>query len=124
MKILKIAVIALFTSAAFMACKKENVAPAAPFSIEGKWEGSTSNGGYFGMNIKPGGSLDRLNSSGSVVASGNWELNGNTLSGSYHFLTSGTDVTFSAAVNKNQNTFSGNWSNSGGEQGTMTASKK
>lgn len=123
MKILKIAVIALFTSAAFTACKKENVTPA-PFTIEGKWEGKTDGGGYFGMNIKPGGSLDRLNSSGSIVASGNWQLNGNTLTGNYQFLSSGTDVTFTAAVNKNENTFSGNWSNDGGEQGSMTASKK
>ncbi len=124
MKILKIAIIALFTSAALVACKKENVESVKPFTIEGKWVGTTNGSGYFGMNIKPGGSLDRFNSSGSITASGTWELHGDTLSGSYQFLSSGTDVTFSALVNKTQNTFSGNWSNSGGEIGTMTASKK
>lgn len=124
MKILKIAIIALFTSAALVACKKENVESVQPFTIEGKWVGTTNGSGYLGMNIKPGGTLDRLNSSGSIVASGSWQLKGDSLSGNYHFLSSGTDVTFSALVNKTQNTFSGNWSNSGGEVGTMTASKK
>jgi hypothetical protein len=124
MKILKIAIIALFTSAALVACKKENVESVQPFTIEGKWVGTTNGSGYLGMNIKPGGTLDRLNSSGSIVASGSWQLKGDSLSGNYQFLSSGTDVTFSALVNKTQNTFSGNWSNSGGEVGTMTASKK
>src|SRR5262245_40458475 len=98
MKILKIAIIALFTSALFVACKKENVETAQAFTIEGKWVGTTNGSGYLGMNIKPGGSLDRLNSSGSIVASGNWQLHGDTLSGNYQFLSSGTDVTFSALV--------------------------
>jgi len=124
MKILKIAIIALFTSAALIACKKEGVDSMAPFTIEGKWVGTTNGSGYFGMNIKPGGSLDRFNSSGSIVASGNWQLKGDSLSGTYQFLSSGTEVIFSALVNKAQNTFSGNWSNDGGETGTMAASKK
>lgn len=123
MKILKIAIIALSASAALTACKKENVNTPAPFTIEGKWVGTTNGGGYFGMNIKAGGSLDRLNSSGSIVASGNWQLKGDSLLGNYHFASSGADVMFGALVNKNQNTFFGNWSNSGGETGTMTASK-
>ena len=124
MKILKIAIIALFTSAALVACKKENVDSVQPFTIEGKWVGTTNGSGYFGMNIKPGGSLDRLNSSGSIVASGNWQLKGDSLLGNYEFLSSGTEVIFKALVNRTQNTFSGNWSNSGGETGTMAASKK
>jgi hypothetical protein len=123
MKILKIAIITLFASAVLGACKKENVETAHSFTMEGKWVGTTNGAGYFAMNIKPGGDLDRLNSSGSIVASGSWQLKGDTLSGNYQFLSSGTDVTFSALVNKNQNTFSGNWSNSGGEYGTMSASK-
>jgi hypothetical protein len=124
MKILKMAIIALFTSAALTACKKDNVETAHTFTIEGKWVGTTNGSGYLGMNIKPGGSLDRLNSSGSIVASGNWQLKGDSLLGNYEFLSSGTEVIFKALVNKTQNTFSGNWSNSGGEVGTMTASKK
>jgi len=124
MKILTTAVIALFTAATFIGCKKESISTPPSFTIEGKWEGTTGSGGYFGMNIKSGGGLERLSASGSVAATGNWELNGNSLSGSYHFPSSNTDVSFNATVNKAQNTFSGTWSNSGGEQGTMTASKK
>src|SRR4029453_6400324 len=114
MKILKIAIIALFTSAALIACKKDNVETAHAFTIEGKWVGTTNGAGYFGMDIKPGGTLDRFNSSGTITASGSWELHGDTLSGNYQFLSSGTDVTFSALVNKAQNTFFGIWQNKGG----------
>ena len=124
MKIVTAAFIILFTSVAFIGCKKESINTPPSFTIEGKWEGTTGSGGYFGMNIKAGGQLERLSTSGGVAATGNWELNGNTLSGNYHFPSSNTDVTFNATVNKNQNSFSGTWTNSGGEQGTMTASKK
>ena len=124
MKILTTAVIALFTAATFIGCKKESINTPSSFTIEGKWEGTTGSGGYFGMNIKSGGELERLNASGAVAATGSWQLNENSLSGAYHFPSSNTDVTFNAIVNKNQNTFSGTWSNNGGEQGTMIASKK
>lgn len=122
MKVVRTAFIALLITVAFAACKKDH--DKAPFTIEGLWEGNTDGGGYFGINVNPGGTLERLNGSGSVVATGTWLLEGTTLSGDYHFPSSNTDVTFSAEINSNQETLSGTWSNNGGEVGTMTASKQ
>ncbi|HEX5653510.1 MAG TPA: hypothetical protein VFX58_10575 [Chitinophagaceae bacterium] len=121
MKILRMTFLALVLSSLFMACNKDNDT-TPPFSIEGKWTGTTGNGGYFGMNIKPGGVLERISSSGSVSATGHWQLNGNALTGDYTF-TSGTVVTMQATVDKSQNKLSGTWANNGGEQGTMSATK-
>lgn len=122
MKFVRTAFVALLVTVAFTACKKDDA--KAPFTIEGLWEGETGGGGYFGINVIPGGTLERLNPSGGVAATGTWELNGNTLSGDYHFPASNTDVTFSAEINSKQETLSGTWSNNGGELGTMNASKQ
>jgi hypothetical protein len=122
MKFVKAAIVALLITAAFASCKKDDV--EAPFTIEGVWDGETGNGGQFAINVKPGGVLERLNYADAVVATGNWQLNGNTLTGDYYFPSSDTEVTFSAEINSNQRTLSGTWSNNGGEVGTMTASKE
>jgi hypothetical protein len=122
MKFVRTTIFALLVAVSFTACKKDNDVKA-PFTIEGLWEGNTNGGGYFGINVVAGGTLERLNGSGSVVATGHWELNGTTLSGDYHFPVSDTEVTFSAEINSNLETLSGTWSNDGGELGTMTATK-
>lgn len=122
MKFVRTAFIALLVSASFASCKKEKT--KAPFTIEGLWEGNTDGGGYFGINVNPGGDLERLNTYGNVAATGSWELNGNTLSGDYYFPSSNTIVTFSAEINTKEQTLSGTWTNDGGEIGTMTASKQ
>ena len=122
MKFVRTALVALLVTAVFTSCKKDH--DKRPFTIEGLWEGNTNGGGYFGINVNPGGTLERLNGSGAVAATGHWVLEGNTLSGDYHFPSSNTDVTFSAEVNVNNETLSGSWSNNGGETGTMNASKQ
>ncbi len=128
MKILKSALVVLMLSAAFVACKKDDVQPQQPaFSIEGTWEGKIASGsaipyGQYALNIKPGGGLQRVNKSGSVSASGTWQLSGNSFSGNYNYA-SGTVVTFSATVDKAQKKISGSWQNNGGEQGTFYVTK-
>jgi len=126
MKIWKIAMMLLVSLAgSFVACKKDNVNP--PFVIEGKWDGklgtapNTPNS-FFGIQIKPGGVLERLNSSGTVTGTGTWQLAGNQFSGTYTF-TSGTVVEITGTVDKGSNKVSGNWENSGNEFGTWYASK-
>lgn len=123
MKFFKTAFLALLVSTAFIACDKDNDLKPSVFSVEGVWKGTTGNGGFFGLNIKPGGSLERISSTGEVSATGNWQLTDNTLSGNYHYIASGTDVTFTATIDKAKNELSGTWSNNGGEQGTMSATK-
>jgi hypothetical protein len=120
MKFIKMAAIAIVLATVFVACSKDK--NDAPFVIEGTWKGTTGSGGFFGVNLKPGGVLERIYSNGSVGATGTWQLNGKTLTGEYHFV-SGTDVTMSATVDTKHNKFSGNWSNDVGETGTMEATK-
>jgi hypothetical protein len=119
MKILKLATIALMISLAFIACKKSD---DKPFVIEGTWEGKLGPS-FIGLNIKPGGTLERVSSNGEVSATGNWQFQENTFTGKYTFL-SGTIVNISGTVSKSSNTISGTWKNSGNEQGTWNVSKK
>lgn len=125
MKILKFVMFVVSLAGILVACKKDNVAP--PFVIEGKWEGKlgtapASPNSYFGIQIKPGGVLERFNSSGTVTATGTWQLAGNQFSGTYTFA-SGTIVEVTATVDKGQNKLSGNWENSGNEVGSWYANK-
>lgn len=120
MKFIRMAAIALVLSTAFVACSKDK--NDTPFVIEGTWKGTTGGGGFFGVNLKAGGVLERIYSDGQVGATGTWQLNGKTLTGEYHFA-SGTDVTMTANVDTKHNKFSGSWSNDAGEIGTMQATK-
>ena len=122
MKFIKTAAFVLLLSTAFIACKKDNDTPA-PFTIEGAWKGQTGNGGFFGLNIKPGGVLERISSGGAVSATGTWEMNGNTLTGDYTFTSGGTIVEMTATIDQAKNKMTGTWSNNGGEIGTLTAEK-
>jgi hypothetical protein len=123
MKISRLAILAFILATTLIACKKDNDNDNQDsFAMEGVWKGTTGNGGFFGVNIKQNGTLERINSSGDVSATGTWQLSGNTLSGSYDFA-SGTHVVMSATVDKANHKFSGTWSNNGGEQGTMQANK-
>ena len=79
MKILTTAVIALFVSTAFIACKKDHVStpPASNSSIEGKWEGSytsdaSGNSFYYSLNLKAGGVIEEINTSGEKIGEGTW----------------------------------------------------
>jgi hypothetical protein len=123
MKISKVAILALILSTVFVACNKDkDQIPANNFAIEGTWKGTTGNGGFFGINIKSNGTLERIGNNGAVSATGSWQFNGTTLTGSYDF-SSGTHVTMSANVDKANNKMSGTWTNNAGEQGTMQATK-
>lgn len=124
MKFLKSALVVLLMTATFFACKKEDAQPS--FTIEGVWKGKigTGNvtpGGQYALNIRQGGSLERINTSGGVSASGTWQLSGNTLTGTYTYP-SGTVVTFSGSVDKKQQTITATWQNQS-EQGTFHATK-
>ena len=119
MKNLKLAIIALLLPLAFTACKKSD---DKPFAIEGTWEGKLGTG-FLGLNIKPGGTLERVSSNGEVSATGTWQFQENNFTGKYTFL-SGTIVNISGKVSKSSNSISGTWKNSGNEQGTWNVSRK
>ena len=124
MKHVKSMALVLLVVVAGIACKKDNTDTA--FNIQGKWSGKIGNNadvptGQFALNIKPGGGIERINSSGNALGTGTWALTGNNFTATYT-LTSGTVVNLTATLDKGQNKLSGNWSNPS-EQGTWTVTK-
>jgi len=126
MKFLRKAIMALFITGAFIACKKDHDAPA--FKIEGSWTGKIGTGaetpsGQYALNIKAGGNLERIGATGSVSASGSWNLTGNTFTGIY-FYSNGTVVDVTGTVDKSTNKITGTWENNGAEEGTLYVNKQ
>ena len=125
MKFIKTIIIALFVTGTFVACSKDHDAP--PFSMEGSWTGKIGTGsatpsGQYALNIKKGGSLDRIGSTGSVSASGTWNVQSNAFTAIY-FYSNGTVVDLTGTVDKSTNKITGTWSNNGNEQGTFYVNK-
>lgn len=94
MKFLKFFIVALLLSTAFFSCKKDNNDDFTPTpsnsAIEGKWVGKYGYQNdaptiYFCLNVKPGGIIEELNSSGESKGSGTWSMNGNTFTAKYQW---------------------------------------
>jgi hypothetical protein len=127
MKFTNRVLIVLFLSTVFISCSKSDKADP-PFIIEGEWIGKLGDGsappsGSLKWNIKTGGIIERVSSNGSISATGTWSLNGNTFNASYTFPNGGGTATFDGTVDKAKNKISGNWSNTGGEDGTYYVNK-
>jgi hypothetical protein len=125
MKFIRTTIMTLLISAAFAACSKDKDIPA--FSVEGNWSGKIGTGnatpsGQYALNIKSGGSLERIGANGTVSASGSWSLQGNAFTGIY-FYSNGTVVDITGTVDKSNNKITGNWSNNGNETGTFYINK-
>lgn len=127
MKFLRTAILATLVSATFIACSKDDKATPV-FTMEGIWEGkigenSDAPSGQYKLNIKQGGAVDRVGSNGSVSASGTWQLEGNVFSATYSY-SNGTVVVVEGTVDKGNNKITAEWSNNGGEVGTLYANKQ
>lgn len=94
MKFLKFFIIALLMSTAFFSCKKDNnddfTTTPPSTAIEGKWVGKYGYQNdaptiYFCLNVKPGGVIEELNTSGESKGSGTWSMNGNTFTAKYQW---------------------------------------
>lgn len=125
MKHLRSVSLALLLMATIVACKKDSE-PAA-FTIVGKWVGAIGQdanppSGYYAINIKSNGTIERIDADGDVNATGTWELEGNELTAIYTYPGS-TVVFIDATVDKSQNKLTGNWENSGDEEGTFYATR-
>lgn len=88
MKFSRFVIVALLTPLLFISCSKDTDDVVLP--VEGSWNGSYGFGIdppsiSYKLNIKHGGVIEELNSSGQVKGSGSWNLNGNTLSGHYQW---------------------------------------
>jgi hypothetical protein len=94
MKFLRFGIVALLLSTALFSCKKDNNDDFKPTNgntaIEGKWVGTYGFGLdaptiYYCLNVKEGGVIEELNSSGVSKGSGTWSLNGNVFTAKYQW---------------------------------------
>lgn len=96
MKLFKFLFLFVFGITTFIACKKDKgnttipVADiAAPYA--GKYgTGNNNPSSFFSFNVKAGGALEELNSSGGVIGTGTWNFSGNIFTAFYHYLTPAT----------------------------------
>ena len=118
MKIFTTAIVTVCMSAALVACKKDNstsLPPSTPASLEGKWVGTyvndaSGNSFYYSFNIKPGGIIEEVNSSGEKIGEGTWTYDNNILSAHYHWLPPHTSTySIIAAYYTNTKKLLGNW---------------
>lgn len=131
MKLIKFFAAGLLMAALFTACSKDKDAPTSPaFSIIGHWEGKLGTGsaiptGFFGMDVKADGKLDRVNSDGEVSGTGTWSVDGTTFKGHYVSNSTNVSIDVTATIDKVANKLTnGTWENSGDNSGTWYASKK
>jgi hypothetical protein len=125
MKIVKNLMMVLALSSIFVACKKDKDTPA--YVVEGTYEGKLGSGvaiptGFFGLQLKAGGVLNRITSTGDVTGTGTWKLVSNKLTGDY-VGTNGIIVSIEATLDQSQGRFSGTWENSVNNDGTFYATK-
>lgn len=132
MKLIRIFTAVLIMAATFTACSKDKKdTPEAPASVSilGKWEGKLGSGnaiptGYFGLQIKDNGKIDRISTGGEVSGTGTWTLN-NTAFKAEYTADNGVVVKISATFDKLLGKLTGGeWENSVDNGGTWYANKK
>ena len=99
MKFLKNAMFAMLASVLFIACSKDKDSTPAPQTLEGRFVGqykftNSAPTYYYSLNFKAGGILEEINSSNQKIGEGTWQLNGSTMTASYHY-TFGNQTAFS-----------------------------
>lgn len=127
---MKSIMVVLFTTLAFMSCKKEKQGdPPGPPGFEGKWQGllgynNETPSYFYAFQVKPGGSIDRINQAGIITGTGNWSLSGTVFVATY--INEGTTMySVAGTYDSTAHTITGQWGNgyntSGG--GTFHLSK-
>ncbi|MBC7850567.1 MAG: hypothetical protein H7Y31_12575 [Chitinophagaceae bacterium] len=111
---------ALLVISTIVSCKKDKAEPA--FKIEGGWTGKIGNGpgepdGFYLVDIKKGGVIERIAFNGNVSAKGTWSVSGNEFNASYTFIPVGGTVTVKGIINKTELRITGTWENTGSEDG-------
>lgn len=126
MKHLKGIAMTLLLTATLVACKKDS--EPAPFTIIGSWVGkigqsSNEPSGYYELNIKSNGTIERISTNGEVSATGTWTLEGEVFTAVYTYPGSGGTVNVDGTVDKAKNKLFGYWENTGDEYGTFYATR-
>jgi hypothetical protein len=110
-RLLKLMTIMLLAGITFVSCNKDNDDVKQPATAEGLYSGKYGFGtdvpdNAYKLNFKSGGVLQEIGiSSGAVTGQGTWQVNGNTITGTYTMVFSPFNVysisgTFDAATQK------------------------
>ena len=113
MKISEIILIAAVAITGLASCSKDKNDGRKQTTIEGVWVGSygndaSGNSYYFSLNIKAGGIIDELNSSGQKIGQGTWEI-GNDILVAHYQRSGGSKYSVLAGFYKDQGKLLGNW---------------
>jgi len=129
MKISKIILIAAVILTGIVSCSKDKNDAGKQTTIEGVWIGSyvndaSGNSFYYSFNIKAGGVIEELNSSGQKIGQGTWEIENDILSAHYQWP-GGSKYSVLGAFYKDQGKLLGDWGygNSATNGGTWQMTK-
>lgn len=119
---------AILAITVFVAYSNKNEEIPRAFSMDGVWEGKIGTGmstpaGQYSMLINSDGTLQRVNTSGSITASGTWELSGRRFTATYNY-SNGTIVIITGTMDREKSKLTATWENNGNEEGSLFASKK
>ena len=116
MKIFKIALLSMMILTGIVSCTKDSDSPSTnPSALEGLWVGAY---GYdndnpsisYRFDIKPGGIIHEVNSSGQSKGSGTWKLEGNIFTAKYTWNPPlGTTFSVIATYDASKKKLLGNW---------------
>jgi len=113
MKISKIILLAAVALTGFVSCKKDNDDVSKQTTIEGLWVGTyvnnaSGNNFFYSFNIKAGGVIEEINSSGQSLGQGTWKLENDILTATYQW-TGGSKYSVLAAFYKDKGQLLGDW---------------
>jgi len=115
MKFLRIASIALILFVTASACSKKSSTTPSSKSIEGAWVGKYGFDSevphvFYSFNIKANGILEELSETGTVKATGTWEIDNNIFTGKYTNVAPSTSkYSVIGAFNSSTGKILGNW---------------
>lgn len=131
MKISKWIMAVLIATTTFVSCSKDN-GDDNNTNIEGDWVGTYSDASTnatfdYRLRIKPNGEVQELNSAGTVIGTGGWELdNTNNVFMAEYEWTNGQDFSIIADFLKQDGKLIGSWGydNSNSDGGTFELQKQ
>lgn len=119
----------MLVASVMLSCSKDDDATTS-FNATGKWEGKLIDGSsglatFYGLQLNADGTLTRYKSTGEILATGNWQLVGDSIKANYEFL-SGSKFSIAGKVEKSIGKMNGTWGSGSNPKGlgTWNASRK
>jgi hypothetical protein len=115
MKLFRFTILSLALAMTFMSCSKKDSDDSTPVSssLNGVWTGksvteSNNSTSFYSFEIKPDGTLNRLDEAGAIAGTGTWSVSNNIFEGTYK---NANNAKFSVigSYNKGLAKILGNW---------------